>query len=524
VEFATLAEGEKAAGEGGQARPFQEAGGGRTGARAAPRLRPLDRQRRVPAPAEVDQLVPADHSVRAIWAFVCRLDLTLWLDRIRAVAGKAGRPPWDPRIGIALWVWGYAQGIGTAREISRRCRFDPTFQWLAGGEVVNYHTLSSFRVVGKELLDDLFVNVLGVLTAEGLITLERVMHDGMKVKASAGVDTFRSQERIDLHLQEARRRMEALDASRDPAVNARQAAARRRAARERVQKLEAALQQFESLPQPAPARRKQPRVSETAPEARIMKQSDGGFAPSLNAQISTDQAQGIVVAAEVTQDPGDSAQLLPAADRIEHNTATKPKQMVADGGFTNRENILGMNAKGIDFIGSLTDYAAQSAGQLARQGIAPEFAPSAFTYDPTADRYLCPAGHPLRLESKEKRPGATCFQYRAQATLCGVCPHRTACCPANPSRGRAVSRVVEHPVVTAFAARMQTDEARAIYKLRGQYAEFPNAWIKTKLGLRQFHVRGLLKAGMELLWVALTHNIQQWIRLRWRPELPAATV
>jgi len=70
---------------------------------------------------------------------------------------------------------------------------------------------------------------------------------------------------------------------------------------------------------------------------------------------------------------------------------------------------------------------------------------------------------------------------------------------------------------------MQTDEARAIYKLRGQYAEFPNAWIKAKLGLRQFHVRGLLKAGMELLWVALTYNIQQWVRRRWRPNLPAVT-
>jgi hypothetical protein len=511
MDIAALAEGEKATGEGSIVK------------RAALRLRPLDRQRKVPAPAELDRLVAADHPVRAIWQFVSRLDVTPWLERIRAVEGRAGRPPWDPRIVICLWVWGYAQGVGRAREISHRCGFDPTFQWLAGGEVVNYHTLSSFRVIGKEFLTDLFVNVLGVLSAEGLVTLERVMHDGMKVKACAGIDTFRSQERIEIHLQEARRQIESLDTSRDPAVNARQAAARRRAARERIQRLEAALQQFESLPQPTPAQRKRPRVSETDPDARIMKQSDGGFAPSLNAQISTDQTQTIIVAAEVTRDPGDSAQLLPAADRIEQNTAAKPKQIVADGGFTNRNNVVGMNEKGIEFIGSLTDYTAQSAGQLTRQGIAPEFAPSAFTYDPAVDRYLCPAGHPLRREGKENRPGATCFQYRAEPAICGVCPHQTACCPANPSKGRAVSRVVEDPVVTAFGARMQTDEARAIYKLRGQYAEFPNAWIKAKLGLRQFHVRGLLKAGMELIWVVLTYNIQQWIRLRWHPEPAAAT-
>ena len=508
---------------GGPAWPVQTGGANRAGVHAKPRLRPLDRHRRVPAPAEVDNLVPKDHPVRAVWDFICRLDLTEWLGRIRAVEGKAGRPSWDPRIGIALWVWGYAQGTGAAREISRRCRFDPTFQWLTGGEVVNHHTLSSVRVRGKKYIDDLFVNVLGILIAEGLVRLEPVVHDGTKVKANAGSDTFRRQERIELHLQAARQRVEQLDASQDRTANARKAAAQRRAAREQVQSLEAAVREFEILQQADSARRKEPRVSETEPTARIMKQPDGGFAPSYNAQISTDQAQAIIVAADLTQEPGDSAQLLPAVDRVEQNTGDKPRQMISDGGFTNRENILRMNAEGVDFIGPFIDHAAQSAGQLhTRRGIAPEFGPVAFTYDPQADSYTCPAGHPLRPEGRENRHGATRFLYRATAQDCFACPHRPQCCPGNTSKGRAISRMVEHPVVEAFNARMQTAEARAIYKLRGQYAEFPNAWIKAKLGLRQFHVRGLLKAGMELLWVALTYNIQQWIRLRWRPDLPAA--
>ncbi len=66
---------------------------------------------------------------------------------------------------------------------------------------------------------------------------------------------------------------------------------------------------------------------------------------------------------------------------------------------------------------------------------------------------------------------------------------------------------------------MQTDEAKAIYKTRSQVAEFPNLWIKAKFGLRQFSVRGVAKVRTESQWAALTYNIQQWIRLRWKPRM-----
>jgi len=78
-----------------------------------------------------------------------------------------------------------------------------------------------------------------------------------------------------------------------------------------------------------------------------------------------------------------------------------------------------------------------------------------------------------------------------------------------------VTRSIEDPIVQAFRQKMQTAQAKAVYRLRGAVAEFPNAWIKAKLGLRQFHVRGLTKVRAEALWAALTYNVQQWIRLRW---------
>jgi hypothetical protein len=77
-----------------------------------------------------------------------------------------------------------------------------------------------------------------------------------------------------------------------------------------------------------------------------------------------------------------------------------------------------------------------------------------------------------------------------------------------------VVRTVELETVTAFKRKMQTEEAKQIYRKRSQLSEFPNAWIKTKIGLRQFYLRGLNKVNMEAKWAALTFNIQRWLKLR----------
>ena len=268
--------------------------------------------------------------------------------------------------------------------------------------------------------------------------------------------------------------------------------------------------------------KEQARVSQTDPSARIMKQGDGGYAPSYNAQISTDAAHGIIVGAGVSQAASDYGELVGSVDRVEQNTGRKPKQVVTDGGFTSRENVVAMDEKGIDMIGSLDDHNAQSAGQMQRRGVQEAFYPQAFTYDPVQDLYRCPAGEVLRHDSQEKRVGVVHHRYQAAAAVCAVCRFKSQCCPQKETKGRTISRAVEAPAVQAFITKMQTDAAKAIYRLRGPVAEFPNAWIKAKIGLRQFRVRGLLKVGMETLWACLTYNIQQWIRLSWRSQLRTA--
>jgi len=200
-----------------------------------------------------------------------------------------------------------------------------------------------------------------------------------------------------------------------------------------------------------------------------------------------------------------------------------PEQVVADGGFTSRENILKMDEKKVDLIGSLGDDSSKAAAQFQRRGVDPAFYPDAFRYDADNDTYICPAGKVLPYDGKEKRVGVIHHQYRASAAACAACPLKPKCCPT-AARGRTIVRTEEASAVSAFRAKMQREEAKQIYRQRGAVAEFPNAWIKDKLGLRQFRSRGLLKVAMEATWASLTYNIQQWTRLRWREPVTPGVV
>ena len=281
-----------------------------------PRVKPVDRSQMVWRSVDVEHLIEENHPARAIWALSGELDLKDFYAPIEAVEGVAGRTPWDPRLLVSLWVYAYSRGISSAREIARRCTFDPAFQWLCGLEPINYHTLSDFRVAHGPAVQELFVELLGVLSAEGLVSLERVMHDGTKIKAAASSDTFRRKGRLRAHLEAARQQVEALaqEVKEEPT---RQQAAQQRAARERQQRVGQALQQLEQIRQTKrEAKEKEAaRLSTSDPEARLMKQSDGGYAPSYNVQVSTEASHKIIVGVGVSQKGSDYGELVDGVAR-----------------------------------------------------------------------------------------------------------------------------------------------------------------------------------------------------------------
>ena len=482
------------------------------------RRKEINRQQLLLRPVEVEELVDLDHPVRAIWELVGRLNLEPFYAVIESVEGVAGRPVWDPQLLISLWIYAYKDGVSSAREIARLCEYHPAYQWLTGLEVVNYHTLADFRIRHKEALDQLFIEVLGVLSHAGLITLERVMHDGTKVKACASDSSFHRKATLEEHLRLAREQVEQMGDPGSEELSQRVAKAQQRVLREKQERLQEALKALEQMEASRSKEEKEKtRASSTDPEARIMLQAKGAYGPSYNVQISTDAKAKIIVGVGVTQAPTDAAELEPAVQRIEANLGEKPKQMVVDGGLTNQAAMEAMTEKQIDLIGALPERRAVAPDRLKQRGVSPDFYPQAFEYDEGADCYRCPAGKVLPYETEERQGASVRRRYRAKSSECRGCAFQAQCCPGT-KRGRSVVRSEATPEMVAFQAKMETPEARAIYKQRAGVAEFPNAWIKDKMGLRQFRLRGLVKVTLEAMWACLTYNICQWIRLCWKPQ------
>jgi transposase len=338
--------------------------------RPPPRLRTPDRQQVLPALA-LEDLLDTDHQARLVWDFCLGLDLEPLYAVIRSREGGPGRAAIDPRLCVALWLYATLEGVGSARALAWLCSHHNAFRWLCGGVSVNHHTLSDFRVGHPDLLDRLLTHSVAVLREQGLVDLNRVAHDGLRVRASAGAASFHRRPTLEECLREAEDQVARLkeELDDDPsAPSRRHAAARERAARERAERLRQALGRLPELEARKKAGAKeQARASDTDPEATVMKMADGGYRPAYNVEYSADTATLVIAAVEVITRGSDAGQLTPLNDQIHDRHGAYPQEALADGGFV-----------------SLADLAAAQAPPRGTQVYAPVPQPKDPQRDPHA--------------------------------------------------------------------------------------------------------------------------------------------
>jgi transposase len=396
--------------------------------------------------ASLEQLLEPDHPVRIVWDAVCRLDLSSWLNEIKAIEGHVGRDATDPRLLISLWVFATLKGVGSARELDRLCRECLPYQWLCGGVSVNYHMLSDFRSQGGEKWDELLTQIVGALLNAGLVKMERVAQDGMRVRASAGKSSFRRRSRLEQCLEEARQQVEALKQVAEEegeGPTPRQRAARERAARQRVERIEEAIRQCEELQGQREASAKQSgrkveeaRASTTDPLARNMRFADGGYRPGYNVQFASDTGSRVIQGVGVTNAGADSRELPPMLDQYKRRYDRVPPEALVDGGFATAETI------------------------------------------EQADERGCTVYAPVKDEQKQRAAGKD--------------PHA-------PKKG-------DSPALARWRSRMGTEATKLIYGLRCQTAEWVNAQCRNR-GFWQMPVRGLARCRIVALIYAIAHNL-----------------
>jgi transposase len=308
------------------------------------RLREANRAQLAWGRIDLEAHLPDDHPARAIGAVIERLDLSALYAPIEARDEVAGAPAIDPQLLLGLWVYATSEGEGSAREIWRLTQLHAAYRWLCGGVEVGYHTLSDFRSQQGAVLDALITQVLALLMKQDLVDLSRVAQDGTRVRASAGAASFRRAQTLQALMHEARAHLEAVTReAADPALSTRRAAARTRGAQQRLERLEAALQQIPEVTETkkrSGAKDATGRVSTTDPDARVMKMGDGGFRPAFNVQFATTtDAARVIVGVEATNRGSDAGQSTPMLEQIEQRTGVRPAEMLVDGGYAQHEAI-----------------------------------------------------------------------------------------------------------------------------------------------------------------------------------------
>lgn len=441
-----------------EARPAEEAGDAEV-ARGKVRLRRPNRKQMEMVVQCPDDLVSVSHPVRRVWAVVEQVDLSGFYESVKAREGVVGRDATDPQVLVGIWLWACVRGIGAAREVDRQCKENAAFRWLCGGVTVNYHMLSDFRVEHGQALDDLLTQIIAALVSKKVVSVRRISQDGMRIRVSVGASSFRREQRLEQLLREAREHIERLRAELDsPAkaagVSAKKAAAQRRAARERKQRLEAAIAQLPEVKKKQEEaakkagngksgekiRQQQPRVSTTDAEARRMKMANGGFNPAVNVQLATDTKSRAVLGVEITYEGSDSADLSqPMREQVEKRTGRKVKQHLVDGGYMRLEDIEEAHQRGVQLF---------VPGKPARN----------------PDK----RGHELDPKAADSR------------------------------------------AIRAWKRRMSSAAGQEIYKQRAATSETVNADLRCYRGLRQLTLRGVKKIKCAVLWCVLAYSIMHF--------------
>jgi len=423
------------------------------------RLRQPQRNQTLLVAQCLDDVVVADHPVRMVAAVVERLEVSKFCKPIKAREGVVGRDATDPRLLIALWLYACIRGIGSARELARRCEESIPFRWLCGGVSVNHRLLSDFRTDHGEAVDDLLTQVIASLVEQGLVQVSRISQDGVRVRVGAGAASFRREERLHKLLEEAKQHVEELRRQLDApekmaAEKAQKVKAEKRRAEEKQKRVERALEQLPELKEKQEKaakragkgkcgdkiRNKELRVSTTDAEARVMKMANGGFNPALNVQLATDTESRAIVGVEVSNEGYDAAGLsAPMRQQVEERTGKKVEEQLLDGGYLRTRDI---------------EEAHEDKVKL----------------------YV---------------------------------PPKPATKAENRGRELEIKRG-DSEAVQEWKKRMASAEGKEIYKQRAATSETVNGDLRTYRGLTQILVRGMGKGKCVALWCALAYNVMHF--------------
>jgi transposase len=415
-------------------------------------------------PAALEDLIPADHFCRVIDAFVGRLDFAA-LGFERARPAETGRPGYDPRDLLKLYLYGYLQQVRSSRRLEAECRRNVELMWLLGRLVPDYKSIAEFRRVHLEGVTEAGAELVRFARSVGLVRGEWVAIDGSKFQAVASARRVAERESVKQYLAA----LEAGDKQEEVTIDAAAVAA--------------ALEKLKS---------------DREPEAGFMRTAHGK-APAYNVQTAVDAEHALIVAQQVTTQGNDRSSLQPMAEAA-HKAVGEPAvlNVVADTGYSN-----GAQAEACEAQGIVPHVPAQRSRNS--QGDGTQFDRSQFVYDAASDTLLCPAGQ--QLDRKQVRKDKQAVVYAAPRSACGGCALKSRCTTA-PSR--AVFVHLHHAALDRMTERATPE----VMRRRRCTVEHPFATLKYRiLGHPRLLLRGVRGAQIEIGMATMAYNLKRMINV-----------
>jgi transposase len=424
-------------------------------------------------PVTLDELIPVDHVCRVIEAFVGRLNMAK-LGFVRAEPAETGRPGYDPRDLLTLYLYGYLQQVRSSRRLEAECQRNVEVMWLLGRLVPDYKTIAEFRRMHREAVTEAGAELVRFAREVGLVRGEWVAIDGSKFRAVSSAHGVRERDAIKRYLDQ----LESADEQDEVTID--------------VSAVATALEKMKSHPEP---------------EARFMR-TTGGQVPAYNVQTAIDAEHALIVAQKVTNEANDQRSLLPMAEAAKQAVgAPETLNAVADAGYFNGEQVERCEAEGIvPHVPANRSINNQGDGKL--------FDRTVFVYDEKTDTFRCPAQQTLRRKQLHRKDRAVI--YAAEPEVC-------ASCPLKPSCTTGTRRLVQRHLHEAALQRMQQRTTADVMRLRRSIVEHPFATLKYRIfGHPRFLLRGLGGAQTEISLAALVYNLKRMMNVLGGQKLAAA--
>lgn len=454
--------------------------------------------------ASLEDFITPENPIRFIDAFVDKLDLEKLQFKVMVLKTE-GRPAFESKLFLKIYLYGYLNGIRSSRRFEKECMRNRELQWLTNDLQPNYHSIADFRKNNPIALRNVFKLFVLFLKDMDLVSGATVAIDGTKVRASNSKKNNFNPKKIERHIQyieektnEYLNQIEHADQQED-GIKINHIA-------EKIERLKKNKLKYELL-QNTLDESGEPQVSTTDADARALLIQGQVVEVSYNMQAAVDSKNKLIIATH-TINRNDRNALATIAKEAKENLGVDTMTAILDKGYHNGREIQECKDTGITTIVAPSEIVNSNT-----KGTTPAYMVTQFKYNELEDTYTCPQGSTLKTtgtwhKKSRERDSYNFKKYRTPD--CKNCPVKHLC-TGKATGGREIERSQYAQAVEENNTRYKNNAA--LYRTRQEINEHIFGTMKRQWGYNHTNLRGLLKVNGEHSLICLVYNIKRVLNI-----------